>query len=68
MVTGHLHSARVSPFTDYNGTRYGVRHAGCVAETDHKAFVDYTEEIPRKIGAHAFGSISRSKTAQADDA
>lgn len=24
MVTGHLHSAKVTPFTDYNGTRWGV--------------------------------------------
>lgn len=24
MVTGHLHSLKVTPFSDYNGTRYGV--------------------------------------------
>lgn len=24
MVTGHLHSAKVTPYSDYNGTRYGV--------------------------------------------
>lgn len=24
MVTGHLHSLKVTPFTDYNGTRWGV--------------------------------------------
>lgn len=24
MVTGHLHSLKVTPYTDYNGTRYGV--------------------------------------------
>jgi len=24
IVTGHLHSLKVTPFTDYNGTRYGV--------------------------------------------
>lgn len=45
MVTGHLHSQKVTPYTDYNGTRYGV-DTGCVAETDHKAFVDYTEDAP----------------------
>jgi hypothetical protein len=45
MITGHLHSAKVIPFTDYNGTRYGV-DAGCIAETDHKAFTDYTEDNP----------------------
>lgn len=46
MITGHLHSAKVIPFTDYNGTRYGV-DAGCIAETDHKAFVDYSEDNPK---------------------
>ena len=24
MVTGHLHSLKVTPFSDYNGTRWGV--------------------------------------------
>lgn len=46
MVTGHLHSAQVRPFTDYNGTRFGV-DAGCVADTTHRAFVDYTEDNPK---------------------
>ncbi len=46
MVTGHLHSQKVTPFTDYNGTRYGI-DTGCVAETDHEAFVDYTEDNPK---------------------
>lgn len=45
MVTGHLHSQKVTPYTDYNGTRYGV-DTGCVADPDHKAFVDYTEDAP----------------------
>lgn len=45
MITGHLHSAQVIPFSDYNGTRYGV-DSGCIADTDHKAFVDYTEANP----------------------
>jgi hypothetical protein len=45
MITGHLHSQKVTPYTDYNGTRYGV-DTGCVAETDHRAFVDYTEDAP----------------------
>jgi hypothetical protein len=43
MVTGHLHSQKVTPLTDYNGTRWGV-DTGCVADPDHKAFVDYTED------------------------
>ena len=46
MITGHLHSQRVTPFTDYNGTRYGI-DTGCVADTDHKAFVDYSEDAPK---------------------
>ena len=45
MITGHLHSARVVPMTDYNGTRYGV-DTGCIADMDHKAFVNYTEDNP----------------------
>jgi predicted phosphodiesterase len=46
MVTGHLHSAKVQPITDYNGTRYGV-DTGCLANTDAKAFVDYSEDSPK---------------------
>lgn len=45
MVTGHLHSLKVTPFTDYNGTRFGV-DTGCLADPSHKAFVDYTEDAP----------------------
>lgn len=45
MVTGHLHSAKVIPYTDYNGDRYGV-DTGCLADPSHKAFVDYTEDAP----------------------
>lgn len=46
MVTGHLHSQKVQPITDYNGTRYGV-DAGCLADPDAKAFLDYTEDAPK---------------------
>lgn len=46
MVTGHLHSQKVTPYTDYNGTRYGI-DTGCVADPDHKAFLDYTEDAPK---------------------
>lgn len=45
MVTGHLHSQKVIPFTDYNGTRYGI-DTGCVADTDQKTFINYTEDNP----------------------
>lgn len=46
IITGHLHSAKVTPFTDYNGTRYGV-DTGCIADPLHRAFVDYTEDSPK---------------------
>ena len=46
MVTGHLHSQKVTPFTDYNGTRYGV-DTGCLADTYHDAFQGYCEDNPR---------------------
>lgn len=45
MVTGHLHSMRVTPFTDlHDEIRYGV-DAGCLADIDHDAF-DYVEDNP----------------------
>ena len=46
MVTGHLHSSKVTPLTDYNGTRYGV-DTGCLASPSHPAFTDYTEDSPK---------------------
>lgn len=46
MITGHLHSAKVMPFTDYNGTRWGV-DAGCLADAYGDQFRDYTEDSPR---------------------
>lgn len=44
-ITGHLHSQKVAPFTDYNGTRWGV-DSGCLADPAAKAFLDYTEANP----------------------
>lgn len=44
MVTGHLHSLKVTPWTDYNGTRYGV-DCGTLADPESKQF-DYAEEGP----------------------
>lgn len=41
-VTGHLHSLKVTPFSDYNGTRYGV-DTGTLAEPYGEQF-DYTED------------------------
>lgn len=46
IVTAHLHSAKVMPFTDYTGTKYGVDD-GCLADPQHKAFVNYTEDNPK---------------------
>jgi hypothetical protein len=43
-VTGHLHSLKVTPFSDYNGTRYGV-DTGTLAETDGPQFT-YAELNP----------------------
>jgi hypothetical protein len=43
IVTGHLHSAKVYPFTDYNGTRYGI-DTGCLADTSGQQFTDYSED------------------------
>lgn len=45
MVTGHLHSLKITPFTDYNGTRYGV-DTGCIADPKSRQFLDYTEDAP----------------------
>lgn len=46
MITGHPHSAKVHPISDYRGTRYGV-DTGCLADTYGRQFRDYTEDNPR---------------------
>lgn len=43
IVTGHLHSLKVTPFDDYNGTRWGV-DTGTLADPYGPQFVDYTED------------------------
>lgn len=45
IVTGHLHSLKITPFTDYNGTRYGV-DTGCLADINGNQFSDYLETNP----------------------
>jgi hypothetical protein len=45
IVTGHIHSAKVTPMTDYNGTRYGV-DTGVMADTYGRQFA-YLEDNPR---------------------
>jgi hypothetical protein len=44
MVTGHLHSLKVTPFSDYNGTRYGV-DTGTLADPYGEQF-EYAEDAP----------------------
>lgn len=45
IVTGHLHSLKVTPWSDYNGSRYGV-DTGTLADIngDH---MDYGEDNPK---------------------
>jgi hypothetical protein len=45
IFTGHLHSAKVTPFSDYNGVRYGV-DCGTLAQPYGEPFTDYTEDNP----------------------
>ena len=45
IVTGHLHSLKVSPYTDYNGIRYGV-DTGTLADIYGPQFENYLEQNP----------------------
>lgn len=45
MVTGHLHSQKVQPITNYNGTLYGT-DTGCLASPEDETF-HYAEDDPR---------------------
>lgn len=45
IVTGHLHSQKVMPISDYNGTRWGV-DAGTMADPYGPQFYNYTELSP----------------------
>lgn len=45
VATGHLHSLRVTPFSDYWGTRYGI-DTGTLARPYSEQFVHYTEDNP----------------------
>ena len=44
MVTGHLHSLKVSPWSDYRGTRWGVD--GGTMAVPHGPQFDYSEDNP----------------------
>lgn len=45
MVTGHLHSLKVTPYSDYAGTRFGV-DTGTMADPWGPQFSDYLEDNP----------------------
>jgi hypothetical protein len=45
IITGHLHSLKVTPYADYSGNRFGV-DTGTLAETDGPQFVNYLEDSP----------------------
>ena len=45
IITGHLHSLKVTPYSDYNGVRYGI-DTGTLAEPYGPQFEDYTEQGP----------------------
>jgi hypothetical protein len=45
MVTGHLHSLKVTPFADYSGNRFGV-DTGTLAEPNGPQFINYLEDGP----------------------
>ena len=45
IATGHLHSLKVTPYTDYNGTRFGI-DTGTLAVPAGPQFVDYCEDNP----------------------
>jgi hypothetical protein len=46
MVTGHLHSLKVTPYSDYNPyPRFGV-DTGTLAEPDGPQFINYLEDSP----------------------
>lgn len=44
-ITGHLHSLKVIPYSDHNGTRWGV-DCGMLADPYGPQFTDYTENNP----------------------
>lgn len=46
IFTGHLHSLKVIPFDDWNGTRWGV-DTGTLADPNGPQFVNYSEDNPK---------------------
>ena len=48
IVTGHMHKLMVTPWTDYNGRRFGI-DCGTIADTNGPQF-DYDEDAPKTWG------------------
>lgn len=46
IITGHLHSLKVTPFSDYAGTRFGI-DCGTMADVYGPQFEGYLEDSPR---------------------
>lgn len=47
IVTNHLHSLKVTPYSDYNDRpRWGV-DCGCLADPNGEQFVNYSEDAPK---------------------
>lgn len=60
IFTGHLHSLKVTPWSDYRGARYGV-DTGTLAETDGPQF-SYVEDNPVNWrSGFAVGTIAGGK-------
>jgi hypothetical protein len=59
IITGHLHSQKVYPFTDYRATRWGC-DTGCMADPEGRQFVDYLEAGPTNWRS-GFGVITYYK-------
>ncbi len=57
MITGHDHCPYVRGITDARGTRWAVNH-GCIADPDHEAFLNYTEDSPFKDWRAAFVELT----------
>jgi hypothetical protein len=53
VILGHNHCPFVRTITDVRGDRYAVNH-GMIADPDHRAFLDYTEDSPYKDWRAAF--------------
>lgn len=60
IVTNHLHSLKVTPFSDYSARpRWGV-DCGCLADPNGEQFVNYSEDAPKNHRA-GFGVLTFHK-------